>query len=222
MSDSLRPHGLQHATPPCPSTAPRVYTNSCPLSQWCHPTIPSSVVPFSSSLQSFPASGSFQMSQLLAWGGQSIGVSASASVLPMNTQGWSPLGWTGWISLQPKGLSRVFSSTLELLQQPWGGDALTPFFFFSHSQVGRDRVFLCELNKGAFVLHSGRGAGFPKGRPLCMLIGIDSILLVIIGMKATESKGQSTSNRSNLESDSALPYYTPFQGTVEYASEVQA
>ena len=103
MSNSLWPHGLQHARLPCP--------DSCPLSQWCHPTISSSVVPFSSCLQSFLASGSFPMSQFFASGGQSIGVSASASVLPMNTQDWSPLGWTGWISLQSKGLSRVFSNT---------------------------------------------------------------------------------------------------------------
>ena len=100
VSDSLRPHGLQHARPPCPSPTPRVYSNSCPLSQWCHPTISSSVVPFSFRLQSFPASGSFPMSQSFASGGQSIGASASASVLPMNTLDWSPLGWTGWISLQ--------------------------------------------------------------------------------------------------------------------------
>ena len=106
VSDSLRSHELQHARPPCPSPTARVYPNPCPLSQWCHPTISSSVVPFSSCPQSFPASGSFQMSQLFASGGQSIGVSASTSVLPMNTQDWSPLGWTGWISLQSKGLSR--------------------------------------------------------------------------------------------------------------------
>ena len=98
--DSLRPHGLQHTRPPCPSPTPRVYTNSCPLSQWCHPTISSSVIPFFSCLQSFPASGSFPMSQFFASGDHSIGVSASASVLPMNIQDWSPLGWTGWISLQ--------------------------------------------------------------------------------------------------------------------------
>ena len=103
MSNSLQFHGLQHARPSCPSPTPRVYSNSCPLSWWCHPTISSSVIPFSSHLQSFPASGSFKMSQLFALGGQSIGVSASTSVLPMNTQDWSPLGWTGWISLQSKG-----------------------------------------------------------------------------------------------------------------------
>ena len=111
VSDSLKTHEPQHARPPCPSPAPRVYQNPCPLSQWCHPAISSSVVPFSSCPQSFPASGSFQMSQLFTSGGQSFGVSASTSVLPMNTQHWSPLGWTGWISLQSKGLSRVFSNT---------------------------------------------------------------------------------------------------------------
>ena len=111
LSDSLQPHGLQHARPPCPSPTPRVYPNSCSLSQWCHPTISSSVIPFSSCLQSFPTSGSCQMNQLFTSGGQSIGVSASTSVLPMNTQDWSPLGWTGWLSLQSKGLSRVFSNT---------------------------------------------------------------------------------------------------------------
>ena len=111
MYDSLRPHEPQHARPPCPSPTPGVQPNPCPLSGWCHPTISSSVIPFSSCPQSFPGSGSFQMSQLLTSGGQSIGVSASASVLPMNAQDWSALGWTGWISLQSKGLSRVFSNT---------------------------------------------------------------------------------------------------------------
>ena len=102
MSDSLRPHESQYARPPCPSPTPGVYSNPCPLSRWCHPTISFSVIPFSSCPQSFPASGSFQMSQLFASGGQSIGVSASIAVLPMNTQDWSPLGWTGWISLQSR------------------------------------------------------------------------------------------------------------------------
>jgi len=111
MSNSLWAHEPQHARPPCPSPTPGVHPNSCPLSRWCHPTMSSSVVPFSSCPQSFPASGSFPMSQLFASGGQSIGVSASASVLPMNTQDGSPLGWTGWISLQSKGLSRVFFNT---------------------------------------------------------------------------------------------------------------
>ena len=111
VSYSLWPHGLRLAKPPCPSPTPGVYSNSCPLSQWCHPTISSSVVPFSSHLQSFPASGSFQMSQFFASGGHSVGVSSWASVLPMNIQDWFPLGWTGWISLQSKELSRVFSNT---------------------------------------------------------------------------------------------------------------
>ena len=109
--NSLWPHGLQHIRPPCPSPTPRAYSTSCPLSRWCHPATSSSVVPFSSHLQSFPASGSFPMNKLFTSDGQSIGVSASASVLPMNIQDWSPLGWTGWISLQSKGLSRVFSNT---------------------------------------------------------------------------------------------------------------
>ena len=108
VSNSLRPHGLQHARPPCPSPTPGVYPNSCPLNWWCHPTIFSSVIPFSH-LHSFPASRSFQMSQFFTSGGQSIGVSASVSVLAINIQDWFPLGWTGWISLQSKGLSRVFS-----------------------------------------------------------------------------------------------------------------
>ena len=111
VSDSLRPHEPQNARPPYPSPTTKVYSNPCPLSQWCHPTIFSSVIPFSSCPQSFPASGSFQMSQLFISRGQSIGVSASTSVLPMNTQDWSHLGWTGWISLQSKGLSRVFFNT---------------------------------------------------------------------------------------------------------------
>ena len=117
---TLWPHGLQHARLPCPSPTPRVYSNSCPLSLWCQPTVSSSVVPFSSHLQSFLASGSFQISQFFASRGQSIRVSASTWVLPMNTQDWSPLGWTGWISLQPKGLSRVFSSTTVQKHQFFG------------------------------------------------------------------------------------------------------
>ena len=111
MSNSLQPHGLQHTRPPCPSSTPGVYSNSRSSSWWCHSAISSSVIPFSSCPQSLPASESFPMSQLFEWGGQSIRVSASASVLPKNTQDWSPLGWTGWMSLQSKGLSRVFSNT---------------------------------------------------------------------------------------------------------------
>ena len=124
MSDSLWPHGLQHTRPPCPSPPPGVHSDSCALSQWCHPTISSSLVPFSSCLQSFPASGSFQMSQFFASGGQSIGVSALTLVLPMNIQDWFPLGWTGWISLLSKGFSRVFSNATVQKHQCFG----TQFF----------------------------------------------------------------------------------------------
>ena len=118
MSDSLRPHESQHTRPPFPSPPPRVYSNSCPLNQWCHPTISSSVIPFSSHLQSFP--GSFQSSQVFSSGGQNIVVSASTSVLAMNIQDWSPLGWTGWISLQSKGRSKVFSNTTVQKHQFFG------------------------------------------------------------------------------------------------------
>ena len=114
---TLQHHESQHTRPPCPSPSPRVHSESHPLSQWCHPTISSSVIPFSSCPQFLPASVSFQISQLFASGGQSIRVSASASVLPMNTQGWFPSEWTGWISLQSKGLSRVFSNTTVLKHQ---------------------------------------------------------------------------------------------------------
>ena len=117
---TLQPHGLLYARPPCPSQTPRIYSNPCPLSQWCHPTISSSVIPFSSCLQSFPASGSFPMSQFFVSGGQSNGVSASASVLPVNIHNWFPLAWTGWISLQSKGLSRIFSNTTVQKHQFFG------------------------------------------------------------------------------------------------------
>ena len=118
--DSLWPHEKQDARPPCPSPTPGVHSNSCSPSRWCHPAISSSIVPFSSCPHSLPASGSFPISQLFAWGGRSIGVSALASVLPMNTQGWSPLEWTGWISLQSKVLSRVFSNTTVQKHQFFG------------------------------------------------------------------------------------------------------
>ena len=119
VSDSLWPHESQHVRPPCPSSTPRVHPNSCASSQWCHPAISSSVVS-SSCPQSLPASGSFPMSQLFAWDGQSIGISALASVLPKNTQDWSPLEWTLWISLKPKGLSRIFSNTTVQKHQFFG------------------------------------------------------------------------------------------------------
>ena len=115
LCPTLRPHGLQHVRAPCSSPTPGVYSNSCPLCQWCHPTISFSVIPFSSCLQSFPASGSFQMSQFLASGGQSIEVSASASVLPINIQDWFPLGWTGWISLLKRPYTKAMSSVAMIL-----------------------------------------------------------------------------------------------------------
>jgi len=120
VSDSLQPHESQHARPPCPSPTTGVHSNSPPSSQWCHPAISSSVIPFSSCPQSLPASQSFPVSQLFAWGGQSIGVSALASFLPKNTQDWSPLEWTDWISLQSKGLSRVFFNTTVQKHQFFG------------------------------------------------------------------------------------------------------
>jgi len=138
MSDSLRPHESQHARPPCPSSTPGVYSNSCPSSRWCHPAISSFVVPFSSCPQSFPASRSFPMSQLFTWDGQSIEVSASASVLPMNTQDQSPLGWTGWISLQSKGLSRVISNTTVQKHQ---------FFSAQLSSQSNSRIHTWPLEK---------------------------------------------------------------------------
>ena len=155
MSDSLWPHGLQHTRPPCPSPTPRVYPNACPLSQWCHLTISSSVIPFFSCLQSFPASGSFQMSQLFASGGQSIRVSASTSVLPMNIQDWSPLGWTGWISLLFKGLSRVFSNTAVQKHQFFGAQLSLQFNSHIHTWLLKNRSFdlmdLCwQSNVSAF------------------------------------------------------------------------
>ena len=120
VSNSLQPHGLQHTRLPCPSLSPRVCSNSCLLSRWCHSAVSFSVIPFSSCPQSFPVSGSFQMSWLLTSSGRSIGVSASASVLPMNIQDWFPLGWTGWISLLSKGFSRAFSNTIVQKHQFFG------------------------------------------------------------------------------------------------------
>ena len=133
VSNSLRPHELQHDRLPCPSSTPGVHSNSRPSSQWCMPAISSSVVPFSSCPQSLPASESFPMSQLFAWGGQSIGVSALASILPKNTQNWSPLEWTCWISLQSKGLSRVFSNTTVQKHQFFGAQPSSQSNFQIHT-----------------------------------------------------------------------------------------
>ena len=148
MSDSLLPHGLQHASLPCSSPSPRAYSNSCAQSQWCHPTVSSSVCPFSSSLRSFPASGSFPMSQFFTSGGQSIGVSASASVLPMNIQGWFPLGWTRWISLISKGLSRVFSNNTVQKHQFFGAQL---FFIVQLSHPYMTTGKKHSLTRGTFV-----------------------------------------------------------------------
>ena len=158
VSDSLRPHGLQHARPPCPSPTPGVYPNSCPLSQWCHPTISSSVIPFSCP-QSFLASGSFQMSQLFTSGGQSIGVSASASVLPMNTQDWSPLGWTGWISLQSKGLWRVFSNTTVQKHQFFSKTWLNFQYILFIKMLFEIQHFIVSILYWYFLYGEGHGRG---------------------------------------------------------------
>ena len=137
-SDSSRPHESQHTRPPCPSPTPRVHSDSHPSSQWCHPATSSSVIPFSSCLQSLPASESFPMSPLFAWGGQSTGVSASASFLPKKSQGWSPSEWTGWISLQSKGLSRLFSNTTVQEHQ---------FFGAQPSSQPNSHVHTCPVEK---------------------------------------------------------------------------
>ena len=147
MSDSSWSHEPQHPRPPCPSPTAGVHPNPCPLSWWCHPTILSSVVPFSSRLQSFPASGSFPMSQLFESVAQSIGVSASTSVFPMNIQDWSPLGWTGWISLQSKGPSRVFSNTTVQKHQFFG----TQLFLYSNSQPFMTTGKTTALTRWTFV-----------------------------------------------------------------------
>ena len=148
MSNSLQPHEPQHTRPPCPLPTARVHPNPCLLSWWCHPTISSFVIPFSSCPQSLPASGSFPVSQLFAWGGQSIGVSASASVFPKNTQDWFPLGWTGWISLQSKGLSRVFSNTIVQKHQFFGAQ-LSFIVQLSHSYMTTGKTIV--LTRQTFV-----------------------------------------------------------------------
>ena len=155
MSDSLRPHESQHARPPCPSPTPGVHPNPCPLSQWCHPTISSSVIPFSSCPQSLPASGSFPMSQLFTWGGQSTGVSASTSVLPMNTQDWCPLGWTGWISFQSRDCQESSPTPqFKSINSPVLSFLLSPILTSIHDQWKNhslDQMDLCwQSNVSAF------------------------------------------------------------------------
>ena len=145
MSDSSQPHGPQHTRPPCPSPTPRVHPNSSPWSRWCHPTISTSVIPFSSCPQSFPASGCFPMSQLFTSGGQRIGVSASTSVLPMHIQDWSPLGWTGWISMQSKGLSRVHAQMIRAAAHtPWEQNIPTRAQGSCFCKLGRASEMLCS------------------------------------------------------------------------------
>ena len=165
VSNSLQPYGLQHVRLPCSSPTPRACSNSCPLSRWCHPTISSSVVPFSSHLQSFPASGSFQMSQFFASGGQSIRVSASASVLPMNNQDQFPLGWTSWISLLSKGLSRVFSSTQSMFSsvqfsRSVMSDSLRPHELCHTSTLQLLSLWHYFANKGPSTQSYGFSSGY--------------------------------------------------------------
>ena len=166
MSDSLQPHGLQHARLPCPSPTPGAYSNSCPLSPWCHPTISSSVIPFSSHLQSFPAPGSFPVSQLFMSGSQGIGVSGSASVLLMHIQNWFPLGWTGWISLQSKKLSRVFSNTTVQKHQFFG--AQLALWSNSHIHTCMTTGKTIALTRQTFV-----------GKAMSLLLNMLSRLVII-------------------------------------------
>ena len=174
MSDTLRPHGLQHARPPCPSPTPRAYSNSCPLCWWCHPIISSSVVPVSSGLWSFPASGSFLMSRFLASGGQSIGVSASASVFPMTVQDWFSLGCTGWISLQSKGLSRVFSNTTV---QKHSVQKHSAFFIVQLSHPYMTAGKTIALTRRTFV---GKVRGFFSSSSLLAIRMVSSVYLRLL------------------------------------------
>ena len=169
MSDSLWSHESQHARPPYPSPTPGVHPNPCPLCQWCHPTILSSVVPFSSCPQSFPASGSFQMSHLSASGSQSIGVSASTAVPSMNTQDRSPLGWTEWISLQSKGLSRVFSNTTVQKHQFFSAQLLHPYMTTGKTIALTRRTFVGKVMSLLFNMLSRLVITFfPRSK--CLLI----------------------------------------------------
>ena len=167
VSDSLRPHESQHARPPCPSPAPGICSNSRPPSRWCHPDISSSVVPFSFCPQSLPASESFPMSQLFTWGVQSIGVSAVASFLPKNTQDWSPLEWTGWISLQSKGLSRVFSNTTVQKHQFFGAQLSSQSNSHIHTWLLEKPI---ALTRRTFV-----------GKVMSLLFNMLSKLVIIYG-----------------------------------------
>ena len=176
VSDSLRPHESQHARPPCPSPTPGVHSDTRPLSHWCHPAISSSVVPFSSCPQSLPASESFPMSQLFAWGGKSTGVSASASVLPMNIQDWFPLWLTGWISLQSKGLSRVFSNTTAQMHQFFSAQPSSQSNSHIHTcLVGHLHLISTLLNflfSNSFYLWSTSNSSSFRGPEIPMMISV--------------------------------------------------
>ena len=198
MSDSLRPHELQHAKLPCPSPTPGVHPNSCALSWWCHPAISSSVVPFSSCPHSLPTSGSFPMSQLFAWGGQSIGVSASASVLSMNTQDWSPLGWTGWICVQLKGLTRVYSNTTVQKHQFFGTQLFSQSNSLIHTwplekpQPWLDGPLMAKWCLCFLICYLG-GHNFPSKEFKCPLISwLQSPSAVILEPKKIKSDTVST------------------------------
>ena len=197
VSDSLRPHESQHTRPPCPSPTPGVYPNSCPSSRWCHPAISSSVVPFSSCPQSLPASGSFQMSQLFTWGGQSTGVSASASVLPMNTQDWSPLGWTGWISLQSRGLSRVFSNTTVQKHQFFGAQLSSQSNSCPYTTTGKTialtrRTFIGTVMSLLFNMLSRLVITFLPGSKRLLISWLQSPSAVILEPQKIKSDTVST------------------------------
>ena len=170
MSNSLWPHGLNHTRPPCTTLIPGVYSNSCPSSWWCHPTISSSVIPFSFHLQSFPASESFQMSRFFASGGQSIGVSASASVLPMNIQDWFPLGCTGLFSLKSKGLSRVFSNTtvqkLQFFSAHLYGPTLAPYRTTRKTIALTRQTFVGKVSAFKYALSSLKQTTIPTSMPI--------------------------------------------------------
>ena len=169
MSDSLQPHGLQHARLPCPSPTPGACSNSCPLSHWCHPTISSSIAPFCFCLQSFPASGSFLVSQFFTSGGQSIGASASASVLPMNIHGWFPLGWTGWILLLSKGLSRVFQYHHSKASILWCSAFFMVQISHLYMSIGKPQTFVGKMMSLLFNTLSRFAIAFlPRSR--CRLI----------------------------------------------------
>ena len=188
MYNSLWPHELQHARPPCPSPTPRVYPNSCPLSPWCHPTISSSFTLFSSCPQFFPESGSFPMSQLFASGGQSIEVSASTSVLPMNTQDWSPLGWTGWISLQFKGLSRVFSNTVVQKHQFFFIVQLShPYMTTGKTTALTRRTFVDKVMSLLFNILSRFVVAFLPRRRCLFILWLQSSSIVVLEPKKMKS-----------------------------------